>query len=99
MAKESSSLCLAGIIIYCQSSHQWLKVSKAEFSDAASNYRSKLLVAAVALLILCARAAAADLPLPFPKVVLHCDNRGVLSHMNSPLTSLPKKQKQVTSFG
>jgi hypothetical protein len=27
-------------------------------------------------------------------VVLHCDNRCVLSHGNSPLTSLPEKQKQ-----
>ncbi len=26
--------------------------------------------------------------------VLHCDNRGVISHSNSPLTALPEKQKQ-----
>ncbi len=92
MGKESSSLCLAGIIIYCQSLHQWLKASVAEFSDTACNYRGKLLGAAIDLLIL--HAAAANLPLPFPKVVLHRDNHGVLSHGNSPLTSLLEKQKQ-----
>jgi hypothetical protein len=61
MGKESSSLCSAGIIIYCQSLHQWLKASVAKFSDTASNYRGELLGAAIALLILC--AVAANLPL------------------------------------
>jgi hypothetical protein len=91
-AKESASLCLAGIIIFCQSSRQRLKESVAKSSDAASNYHGKLLGAVIALLIL--HVVAANLTLPFPKVVIHCDNRSVLSQGNSPLTSLPKKQKQ-----
>jgi hypothetical protein len=64
MAKESTSLCLAGIIIFCQSLRQWLKGSVAKSSDATSNYRGKLLGAVIALLILC--TAAANLILPFP---------------------------------
>ncbi len=33
--------------------------------------------------------AGANLALPPPPTILHCNNRGVLSHGNNPLTSLP----------
>jgi hypothetical protein len=83
---------LAGVIMYCKAMRQWLKASVAEWSDAASNYRGKLLGAAVALLIL--RAASVSLSAPLPTTVLHCDNHGVISRSDSPLTAVPKNQKQ-----
>jgi len=48
--------------------------------------------AVIALLTL--RAASVGLALPTPPVPLHCDNRGVISHGNCPLTSLLDKQRQ-----
>jgi hypothetical protein len=51
MAEESTNLCLVGVIIFCLSSRQWLKLF-AELSDAASNYCGELLGAVIALLIL-----------------------------------------------
>ncbi len=92
MAKESTSLCLAGIIIFCQLLQHWLKASIAEFSNAASNYCGKHLGSEITLVIL--HAAAADVALFHPNAVLHCNSHGVSSHSNSLLTSLPEKQKQ-----
>jgi hypothetical protein len=84
MAKELTTLCLAGILIYCGTSKCWLKTLVAEQMDSAT---------VLTLLIL--RAAESDLVPPLlPKVVLYCDNHGILSHGNSPLLLLPQKQKQ-----
>jgi hypothetical protein len=92
MPEQSTNLCSAGIIIYCRHTSQWLKASIIEQSEAASNYRAELLGAAMALLI--TRAATAGMTLPQPCMILFCDNNWVLSHGNSPRTSLPKKQQQ-----
>ncbi len=92
MAEEATNLCSTGVVIFCQRSRQWLKVSVAECSDAANNYRRELLGAVISLLIL--RAASVEIVPPIPTTILYCDNRGVISHSNSPLTALPKKQKQ-----
>lgn len=92
MAERSTQHCSAGIIIYCTKSRQCLKSAMAETSDSASNYRGELLGVVMALLIL--RAASIDLIPQYPQITLHCNNRGVLSHGNSPRTSLPEKQKQ-----
>ena len=85
-------LCSAGVILYCSTSKQWLKASVSERSDASSNYRGELLGAVLSLLIL--RAASASLDHLSPTTTLHCDNRGVIQHCNSPHTTLPEKQKQ-----
>jgi hypothetical protein len=92
MASKLAELCLAGVIMYCRGTKQWLKASVVEQSNDASTYQGKLLGAAVALLIL--RAASVTLVPPLPTTLLHCNNCGVISHSNSPLTSLPKKQQQ-----
>jgi hypothetical protein len=92
MAESSRDLCSAGVIIYCRQTKHWLKVSVAERSDAASNYRGELLGSILSLLIL--RAASEGLDPPRPLVVLHCDNCGVITHGNTPLTSLSDKQQQ-----
>jgi hypothetical protein len=92
MASDLAGVCLAGVIMYCRGTKQWLKASVAERSNDASNHQGKLLGAAMALLIL--RAASVTLVPLLPNIVLHCDKHGVISHNNSPLTSLPKKQQQ-----
>ena len=92
MAESSRDLCSAGVIIYCRQTKCWLKVSVAERSDAASNYRGELLGSILSLLIL--RAASDGLAPPRSLVVLHCDNRGVITHGNTPFTSLSDKQQQ-----
>jgi hypothetical protein len=93
MAEESTEHCLAGVIIYCRSSRQWLKSSIAESSEAASNYCVELLGAVIALLILW--ASSHNLTGPLPAITLFCDNCGILSHGNNPYTALPEKKKQV----
>ena len=81
-----------GVIIFCSSKRQWLKLSAAELSDAASIYCGVLLGAVIALLILC--ATSKGLPQPLPNTTLFSNNWGILSHKNSHLTALPEKQKQ-----
>ncbi len=92
MAKKLQVLCSAGVIFYCRCTKLWLRVSITECSNAASNYRGELLGAVLALLILC--AASEGLGAPFPHGLLHCNNRGVISHGNSPLTALSEMQRQ-----
>ena len=92
MSTESTTLCSAGVVVLCTATKQWLKASLAERSLCASNYRGELLGALMALLIL--QAASSQLPPATNTVVLHCDNRGVNSHGNSRLRSLPEKQRQ-----
>ncbi len=58
MLETSSIICLAGVVMYCKTSRCWLKLSIAEKSDAASNYRGELLGAVMALLILWAAMAS-----------------------------------------
>jgi hypothetical protein len=90
MAVEAVDLSSAGVIVFCASTKQWLKASLAEHSRFASDYCGKLLRALMSLLIL--RAVSSLLLPSLHLVVLHCDNCGVITHGNSPLTSLPEKQ-------
>jgi hypothetical protein len=92
MVSKLAGLCSARVIMYCRGTKQWLKASVVEWSNDASNYQGKLLGTTVALLIL--RTASVTLIPPLSTIVLHCNNRGVISHSNSPLLSLPEKQKQ-----
>ncbi len=62
------------------------------FCPKATTDHGKILGTAVALLIL--RAASVPLDTPFPTTFLHCNNHGVISHSNSSLTVLLKKQQQ-----
>jgi hypothetical protein len=91
MALEVVDLSSAGVIVFCASTKQWLKASLVERSTFTSNYCGKLLGALMSLLIL--RAASSFLLPPLHLVVLHCDNHVVITHGNSPLTSLPEKTK------
>ncbi len=89
MPKESTTLSSAGIIIYCKNTKQWLKILVMEHSNAASNYRGELLGAVLALLIL--RATTSMMTTLYPRTMLHCNNKGVIGHSNSPLRSLPER--------
>ena len=93
MQETSTIICSAGVVMYCKISRCWLKLSIAEKSDAASNYRGELLGAVMTLLILRAAMASENTVTRAQQVIL-CDNRGVISHGNSPHQSLPEKQKQ-----
>jgi hypothetical protein len=55
----------------------------AEQSTSASNYCGELL-----------GALLSTLTSPHHKVILHCNNRGIITHGDSPLVSLPEKQQQ-----
>ena len=91
MVEKSQVLCSAGVIFYCRRTYLRLTVSITERSEAASNYRGELPGAVLALLIL--RAASEGPVVPFPRVLLHCDNRGVISHGNSLLMALLETQR------
>ncbi len=92
MALEAVDLSSAGVIVFCASTKQLLMASLAKCSTFTSNYCAKLLGALMSLLILWA-ASSLFLPL-LHSVVLYCDNHGVITHGNSPLTSLPENQRQ-----
>ena len=89
MSEQSQELCLAGVVIYCRTSRQWLKAAAAISSALASNYRGELLGAVMALRII----QAAGIGLTEISPVLHCDNRGVVTHGNKSRSSLPQKQE------
>jgi hypothetical protein len=91
MPEQSTNLCSACVIIYCQHTSQWLKASIVEQSKAASNYRGELLGAVMALLII--HAATTGVTFLQPCMTLFCDNNWVLSHGTSPRMSLPEKQQ------
>ncbi len=93
MPETSTIICLAGVVMYCKTSRCWLKLSIAEKSDVASNYQGELLGAVMALLILRAAMASKNTATRVQQVML-CDNHEDISHGNSPLQSLPEKQKQ-----
>jgi hypothetical protein len=92
MPEQCTILCLAGIVIYCRNTRFWLKASITERSSLASNYKGELLGAVLALLFLWAATALETALLP--GMILYCDSKGVISHANSPLMSLPEKQEQ-----
>jgi hypothetical protein len=51
MPEDVADICLAGVIVYCQATKNWLKVLVAERSNNASNYRGELLGGVLSLLI------------------------------------------------
>ena len=88
----STSISSAGVQIYCVRSKQYVKVSVAEKSEAASNYRGEILGSLLVMLLL--NSATVERDLPYQAVKVYFDNRGVLTHGNSPSTSLCEKQTQ-----
>ncbi len=51
MPKKLVDMCSAAVVMYCQESKQWLKVSVVERSNKTCNYRGKLLGTVISLLI------------------------------------------------
>ncbi len=85
-------ICSAAVIMYCSSSSQWAKISVAECSESADNFRGKLLGAVIIQYI--QQATTADLPHLLGSVCLYCDNQGVIAHGNLWQKVLPDKQAQ-----
>jgi hypothetical protein len=92
MPKKLVDMCSAAVVMYCQESKKWLKVSVVECSNKASNYRGELFGAYISLLTV--QAATGNWQGPYPLSTLFCDNRGVILHNNSPQALLPEKQVQ-----
>ncbi len=92
MQEESMDICSAAVTMYCSSSSQWAKISVAECSESANNFRSKLLGAVIIQYIL--RAATADLPGVLGLVCLYSNNQGVIAHRNLWQKVLSDKQAQ-----
>jgi hypothetical protein len=92
MPENLADMCLAAVIMYCWDSKNWVKVTVVQRSNKASNYRGKLLGAYIPLLIL--QATTGNMQGPYPLSTLFCNNRGVISHGNSPQVTLPEKQVQ-----
>jgi hypothetical protein len=63
MPENAADICLAGVVMYCQATKNWLKVLVIECSNDSSNYRGKLFGAILSLLIL--QAATVNLVAPF----------------------------------
>jgi hypothetical protein len=91
MPKEVVDLSSAGVVIFCRASRNWLKVVVVEYLHEASNYWGKLLGTILSLLIL--QVATTKSVAPYFLSTLFCNNRGVISHSNSPQVALSEKQK------
>jgi hypothetical protein len=92
MSEISTDISAAGVMIYCTATGCQAKGAIAEFSPDADNYRGEILGGMLLQLIL--RAASQNRTLEYQPVVIHCDNKGVVNHGNSPGRALGEKQSQ-----
>lgn len=91
MRKLDKHASSAGFVILCLHTGKVCTGALTERSTSASNYRREALGAVVVQLVLHAATAR---PSPFySKVFVHCNNRCILTHSNSPTESLPNKQE------
>lgn len=96
MKELSERVCSAAVVIYCKVSKKRLKCAVAEETDQADNYRGEILGGVLDQLLL--RAATARRSSPYKEVVVHCDNRGVLTHGNDPYKKLKENNHRPTPF-
>jgi hypothetical protein len=93
MPKEAVHLSLAGVVIFCRATRNWLNMVVVECLHKARNYWGELIGMVLSLIILQLQAATTTLVAPFFLSTLFCDNCGVISHSNSPQVALSEKQK------
>ena len=74
----SKNVCSTAVLFRCRRSKRQLFTTFAEESPDASSYRSEILGAIAAQLIL--RAATRNVQREYPDVPIYCDNQGVLNH-------------------
>ena len=91
-SKEASS---GAFILYCKATGKEARGTFAEHSPESSNYRGELLGSLGPLLLILAaiKSNPQISPANIPPVDIYCDNKGLLSHGNSPLSSLKAGQK------
>lgn len=92
MSHVSTEVCSAAVMIRCSITQKQAKISVAEKSRCADNYRGEILGGLVIQLIL--RAASARRSSPYHPADIYCDNMGVISHGNDPSRPLQEKQSQ-----
>ena len=92
MSEISTEICSAAIMVYCTATGLSAKGAIVERTQDADNYRGEILGAMLLQLVL--RAASQDRSAQYQPVVIHCDNKGVVNHGNSPGRALGEKQSQ-----
>jgi hypothetical protein len=85
-------VCSTAVWVRCRATKKQMFVSFAEKSLHASSYRSEVLGAIAAQLIL--RAATRNVPAQYQEVPTYCDNKGVLNHGSQAEKELKEKQAQ-----
>lgn len=95
MSEISTEILAAGVMIYCTTGCQ-AKGAIAEFSSDADNYQGEILGGILIQLIL--RAASQGCTLEYQLVVIHCANKGVVNHGNSPGRSLGENNRKLVYF-
>ena len=88
----SKEVCSTAVWMRCRRTGRTLFLSFAERSPHASSYRSEILGAVAAQLIV--KAAARDRTAAYPDVPVYCDNKGVLNHGGEAERELKEKQSQ-----
>jgi hypothetical protein len=101
MKERSKTACSGAFIIHCTETKREIKGCFVDQARDANNYRGELLGSLGPMLIL--KAAYESNPDPIETALasnpnltinLHCDNKGVLTHGNSPFQSLKAEQSQ-----
>ena len=88
--KTSTEVCLTAVWVRCRRTKKTLFCSFAEHSLHAWSYRSEILGAIAAQLVL--KASARNRLATYPDVPIYCDNRGVLNHGSEPERELKKNK-------
>ena len=88
----TKDVCSTAVWVRCRVTKKQMFVSFAEKSSHASSYRSEILGAIAAQLIL--RAATRNAAAQYQVVPTYCDNKGVLNHGNQAEKELKEKQAQ-----
>ena len=84
--------CSTAIWVQCRATKKQMCVSFTEKSLHTSSYRSEILGAIAAQLIL--RAATRNVPAQYQKILTYCDNKGVLNHDSQAKKEPKEKQAQ-----
>ena len=89
----TKDVCSTAILFKCRRTKRQLVTAFAERSPDATSYRSEILGAIAAQLVL--RAATHNVQRENPTVPIYCDNKGVLNHGGEAKRELKEKQAQL----
>ena len=86
----TKDVCSTAILFRCRRTKRQLFTALSERSPSATSYRSEILGAFAAQLVL--RAATHNVRREYPSVPIYCDNKGVLNHGGEAEGELKEKQ-------